>query len=154
MLPKGCSTISRRRSTIAMVDGHAAQVRSCWRQRGVLQVCNADHIPTLVPPLVALAIVSAWSPRESSAPDLSTANPTKEDFAKQIDIGGGRKLYLECHGTGSPTVILESGYQDSAQPWSLSDRSYAQTLVKAAVAVPGLCSIPTHRGSRAAVLRC
>jgi hypothetical protein len=74
------------------------------------------------------AHVSAWSPRESSAqqttspsPDLSTANQTKEDFAKQIDIGGGRKMYLECHGTDSPTVILESGYHDSSQPWSLSD---------------------------------
>jgi hypothetical protein len=79
-----------------MDDGHAAQARSCWRHRGVLQVCNAHHIPDTVPPLVALAIVSAWSLRESSAqrtispsPDLSTANPTKEDFAKQIDIGGG-----------------------------------------------------------------
>jgi hypothetical protein len=71
--------------------------------------------------LVGIAIISAWSPRESSAqqttspsPDLSTANQTKEDFAKQIDIGGGRKMYLECHVTA--TVILESGYHDSSQP--------------------------------------
>src|ERR1700730_3331912 len=116
--------------------------------------------PILVPPWWRLqssrrgAQESSAQQTTSPSPDLSTANPTKEDFAKQIDIGGGRTLYLECHGTGSPTVILEAGYHDSSQPWSLSDRSYAQTLVKAAVAVPGLCSIPTHRGSRAAVLRC
>ena len=28
------------------------------------------------------------------------------DFAGLIDIGGGRKMYLECRGTGSPTVVL------------------------------------------------
>ena len=27
------------------------------------------------------------------------------DFAG-LDIGGGRKMYLECLGTGSPTVVL------------------------------------------------
>jgi pimeloyl-ACP methyl ester carboxylesterase len=39
----------------------------------------------------------------------------------QVDIGGGRKLYLECHGTGAPIVVLESGYHDSSQPWGLAD---------------------------------
>jgi pimeloyl-ACP methyl ester carboxylesterase len=102
--------------------------------------------PILVPPLAALAIISAWSPRESSAqqttspsPDLSTANPTKEDFAKQIDIGGGRKLYLECHGTGSPTVILESGYHDSSQPWSLSD-GYPPAVLPGTAAFTKVCA--------------
>jgi hypothetical protein len=102
--------------------------------------------PILVPRLVALAIVSAWSPRESSArqttspsPDLSTANPTKEDFAEQIDIGGGRKLYLECHGTGSPTVILESAYHDSSQPWSLSD-GYPPAVLPGTAAFTKVCA--------------
>jgi hypothetical protein len=30
------------------------------------------------------------------------------DFSGLVDIGG-RKLYLECRGQGSPTVILEAG---------------------------------------------
>lgn len=42
-------------------------------------------------------------------------------FAGQIDIGGGRKLYLRCKGTGSPTVILESGIHDSSDTWTLTD---------------------------------
>jgi pimeloyl-ACP methyl ester carboxylesterase len=41
-----------------------------------------------------------------------------EDFAGRVDIGGGRKMYLECHGTGSPTVILISGLLGSAEAWS------------------------------------
>lgn len=43
------------------------------------------------------------------------------DFAGPIEIGNGRHLYLECRGRGSPTVILESGYHNSSDPWSLSD---------------------------------
>lgn len=29
-----------------------------------------------------------------------------------VDIGGGRKMYMECIGTGSPTVVLIPGYRD------------------------------------------
>src|SRR5258708_12640513 len=32
-----------------------------------------------------------------------------ESFAKRVDIGGGRMMYIECHGSGSPTVLLISG---------------------------------------------
>jgi pimeloyl-ACP methyl ester carboxylesterase len=42
------------------------------------------------------------------------------DFAGPIDIGNGRHLFLECHGRGAPTVILESGYHNSSDPWSQS----------------------------------
>jgi pimeloyl-ACP methyl ester carboxylesterase len=35
-----------------------------------------------------------------------------------IDIGDGRKMFLECRGSGSPTVILESGYRNDAEIWS------------------------------------
>jgi hypothetical protein len=31
------------------------------------------------------------------------------DFADSVGIGGGRSLYLECLGRGSPTVILAAG---------------------------------------------
>lgn len=55
------------------------------------------------------------------APPSTTENGAQENFTSQVGIGGGRKLYIECHGTGGPTVILESGYHDSSQPWSLAD---------------------------------
>jgi pimeloyl-ACP methyl ester carboxylesterase len=71
--------------------------------------------PILVFPLVVLAI--------SASPDLSTANPIREDFAKQIYIGGGRKMYLECRGTGSPTVVLVAGLKGSAEDWNITNKS-------------------------------
>ncbi|WNO70978.1 alpha/beta hydrolase [Streptomyces sp. AM8-1-1] len=43
------------------------------------------------------------------------------DTGKRVDIGGGRSLYLQCSGSGSPTVVLLSGLHESADPWSLSD---------------------------------
>jgi pimeloyl-ACP methyl ester carboxylesterase len=39
------------------------------------------------------------------------------DFAGLVDIGG-RRLYLDCQGTGSPTVLLEAGYRSPATVWS------------------------------------
>ncbi len=39
-------------------------------------------------------------------------------FAGSVGIGGGRSLYLECHGRGSPTVILEAGLRSRSDFWS------------------------------------
>jgi hypothetical protein len=36
------------------------------------------------------------------------------DFRGLVDIGGGRRIYLKCRGTGGPTVVLEAGYRSSA----------------------------------------
>ena len=43
---------------------------------------------------------------------------TAADFSGLVDIGGGRKMYLECSGTGSPTVVLISGKGNGAADWS------------------------------------
>jgi pimeloyl-ACP methyl ester carboxylesterase len=45
------------------------------------------------------------------------------DFAGLVSIGGGRKMYLECRGTGSPTVVLVAGLRGSAEDWSIADKS-------------------------------
>ncbi len=50
---------------------------------------------------------------QSSAPV-----PASRDFTGLVEIGDGRKMYLECRGSGSPTVILESGYRNDAEIWS------------------------------------
>ena len=48
----------------------------------------------------------------------SASKPASDNFADLVDIGAGRKMYLECSGSGSPTVILESGYRNDADIWS------------------------------------
>jgi pimeloyl-ACP methyl ester carboxylesterase len=50
---------------------------------------------------------------------LIAETPAAEyDFAGLVDIGGGRRIYLECRGAGSPTVVLEAGYRSSGRFWS------------------------------------
>ena len=34
------------------------------------------------------------------------------EFAGPVDVGGGRTIYLECHGAGTPTVVLLSGCRE------------------------------------------
>jgi CubicO group peptidase (beta-lactamase class C family) len=58
--------------------------------------------------------------RESApqvGPHSSDPISATSDFAGLVDIGDGRKMYLECRGSGSPTVILESGYRNDAAIW-------------------------------------
>ena len=48
----------------------------------------------------------------------SAALAESGDVAGLVDIGSGRKMYLECSGTGSPTVVLISGKGNGAADWS------------------------------------
>ena len=38
--------------------------------------------------------------------------------ASLIDVGGGRRMYLDCRGTGTPTVVLVAGLKASADDWN------------------------------------
>jgi pimeloyl-ACP methyl ester carboxylesterase len=77
-------------------------------------------ITLLVAWVVAAATLVACAP-----PDAAAAPPPGAAVVDgPVDIGGGRELYLHCAGPttpGRPTIVLESGYHDSSDPWSLSD---------------------------------
>lgn len=47
------------------------------------------------------------------------------ESAGLIDIGNGRKMYLECQGTGSPTVVLVSGRSDRSTTWHTASQGIA-----------------------------
>jgi len=53
--------------------------------------------------------------RSAHAADAPLA---RGDFAGLVGIGGGRSLYMECHGRGTPTVILEAGLRSRSDFWS------------------------------------
>jgi pimeloyl-ACP methyl ester carboxylesterase len=52
--------------------------------------------------------VAAKSPR---------AAPVTIGPGRIVDIGGGRALYLQCVGSGSPTVVLEAGFGADTFQW-------------------------------------
>ena len=51
--------------------------------------------------LLTVHVLLINSLRVSVAHGAGTRN-----FEELFDIGGGRKMYLDCHGSGSPTVVL------------------------------------------------
>jgi pimeloyl-ACP methyl ester carboxylesterase len=72
--------------------------------------------------------------RPTAARAAAAVGAARGDFAGLVEIDGGRRLYLECRGQGSPTVVLESGGGDSADVWSLQLPDTHQTPVIEAVA--------------------
>jgi beta-lactamase class A/pimeloyl-ACP methyl ester carboxylesterase len=53
-------------------------------------------------------------PPGPSARALAVPGP----YTGAFDVGGGRKLFLTCAGTGSPTVVLEGGAGGGAAAWT------------------------------------
>jgi len=72
---------------------------------------------------------------QDPTPEASSLVTASGDFAGLVDIGG-RSLYLECHGQGSPTVILEAGLLSRSDIWSRDSREPAgqRTMVLPGVA--------------------
>jgi hypothetical protein len=72
---------------------------------------------------------------------LAETPDTKLDFARQFDIGAGRKLFLECRGAapaGYPTVVLISGYHGSSDSWTQPDDLSLLPLAVGPAVLPGL----------------
>src|SRR5215207_2804859 len=66
------------------------------------------RILTLILVLLPLAPGASRSIGAQDATPSDSPSPARGRFSDQVDIGG-RALWLECMGEGSPTVILESG---------------------------------------------
>lgn len=47
------------------------------------------------------------------------------DFVGTVDIGNGRRMYLECRGSGSPTVLIVPGGRASADEWTKDSPVFA-----------------------------
>lgn len=67
---------------------------------------------------LSLAVsVGIMGSRVSSSASATTTKRARS-FDGPVRLGNGRTVYLHCEGTGSPTIVLESGYHDNAQLWS------------------------------------
>jgi len=76
-------------------------------------VSNATPLPARVCLLFAILITAP------ATADVAVGG----DFGGLVDIGGGRKMYLECRGAGSPTVVLVAGLKGSAEDWNITKQS-------------------------------
>lgn len=91
----------------------------------------------LLTSVAATALVGCTGPHGSRPAPVAGSSG---DFAGPVDIGNGRHLYLQCRGRGAPTVLLESGYHNSSDPWSQSD---AAEPAKGPAVLPALAG--SHR---------
>jgi pimeloyl-ACP methyl ester carboxylesterase len=78
-------------------------------------------------------------PGPTGSPALAPA-ATDGDFARRVAIRGGRKLYVECRGTGSPTVVLESGTGDRADVWSAAPSGPGRAVLPAVARFTRVCA--------------
>ena len=76
-------------------------------------------------------VADTVSPTTTSAPVSTTTAPetttevvsdATDSFAGVVDIGG-RGLYLRCAGSGSPTVIMEGGDEDTSHSYAFAGTS-------------------------------
>jgi len=65
----------------------------------------------LGPSLLGLVLVGCGG----GGPALQS--PVSASNAGMFDIGGGRRMYLECYGVGAPTVVLVAGKGHRADTW-------------------------------------
>ena len=84
-----------------------------------------------------LIVGCAGSTTNSTAESAETtmaASAPPADFSGLVKIGGGRKIYMRCRGTGSPTVVLVSGLGSAADVWSVTADPKNERAVFAEVA--------------------
>jgi pimeloyl-ACP methyl ester carboxylesterase len=84
--------------------------------------------------LLTAATFAAQAPASPHVAGAKAADGAHGNFAGLVEIGGGRRLYLECRGSGGPTVVFESGAGNGADIWSLLDPGVHGPAVLPAIA--------------------
>jgi pimeloyl-ACP methyl ester carboxylesterase len=84
-----------------------------------MRLMLASTLALVVALLIAGCGTSATNSKADRAGTTTTAAPAPHaEFASLVDIGDGRKMYLQCRGTGSPTAVLISGFRGSHDDWT------------------------------------
>jgi pimeloyl-ACP methyl ester carboxylesterase len=98
---------------------------------------SASAIACSVAVVASVALLAYPGGAWSVAP---TATPARGDFSGRVAIAGGRKLYIECRGKGTPTVMLEAGTGDLGKIWSLPPLGPGQAVLPAVSQFTRVCA--------------
>jgi pimeloyl-ACP methyl ester carboxylesterase len=98
------------------------------------RVCEVSSLRRMGLLFVVCLLLAGCGPSTTSSTTSGDGSfrPTRT-FAGLVDIGSGRKMYLECRGSGSPTVVLVSGLDAAADVW-ISYQAHPSLAVFNAVA--------------------
>jgi hypothetical protein len=105
-----------RRHALALAGGAALAVTGPVRRIAAQVTPIASPVAIPIIGLIALLFIVPIEAGAQSTPVSASPTTVTGDFAGLVDIGG-RSLYLDCRGRGSPTVILESGAGNDARVW-------------------------------------
>ena len=75
----------------------------------------------------------------AAAPALAKSG-SAHNSGKLVDIGGGRQMYMECQGTGYPTVVFVSGGGDRTETWSKTLDPKEQAVLPAIAETNRVCT--------------
>ncbi|MEP6631365.1 MAG: alpha/beta hydrolase [Lapillicoccus sp.] len=128
------------------------------------QAGRGRHALAAVGLVVVVGACSATPPGPDGATDAHpvtgpSTGSAGSAVAGVVDVGGGRTLYLECYGTGSPTVVLQAGFANAGDIWQVSE-SRATPVAVGVAAFTRVClydrpgsyvSSVDHNGSRSLV---
>jgi pimeloyl-ACP methyl ester carboxylesterase len=90
-------------------------VLAVWMLRQARRHLVSWSRPWLIYPVCVLTALVALAGLVETVRDASASVPSAA--GRTYDVGGHR-LYLECTGTGSPTVVLASGYGSHTPSWA------------------------------------
>jgi pimeloyl-ACP methyl ester carboxylesterase len=90
--------------------------------------------------VVLTAVVPALAASRSANDSAKDTSGNSKDFAGLVDIGGGRKMFLECQGKGPPTVVFVSGGGDHAETWGKTLDPSEQPVLPAIAETNRVCA--------------
>ncbi|MEP6631838.1 MAG: alpha/beta hydrolase [Lapillicoccus sp.] len=90
-------------------------------------------------PVLCVGALLACSSPATSPPTPTHTTAGAPDIAGPVDVGGGRTIYLECHGTGSPTVVLVPGLGNAADIWQVTE-AHPPSVAERLARVTRVCS--------------
>ena len=88
---------------------------------------------------VAAVVLAAAAPALAQSGSANNSGHAK-DFSGLVNIGGDREMYMECQGTGYPTVVFVAGAQDRAETWSTTEDPSEQAVLPAIAETNRVCA--------------
>ncbi len=76
--------------------------------------------------LIVASLAGCGSDEPEGTPIPGPADSAPVDLDGVVKIDGGRGLYVRCTGTGSPTVLLEGGDEDTSDSYGFAESALAE----------------------------
>ena len=135
------------RSVIALIGAALALTAAACSDDGASTATTSESTATSTTPAATTTEAATTTAASTTAPASTASDRSSGDgsIAENVDIGGGRTIYVECQGEGSPTVLLLSGWWHSVRPVARPRSGRAQRLRHHRRRDPGVRLRPARR---------